>query len=292
MNGRSRGRPPRDPIDQLRARIWYWHVRGRSDLSDYALSRRFAPRISSANGDAPKAFERIRRRGVVPSDGNHQRRDFSLVARVDADPEFRGTRDVYESPFWDLVRNPSMNVNEIRSMIDRLMVILGLARPSPIMWGTLGRPFPARKPDRLYREGLKKIVAHRNLNALALLAALFREALLFVELQYAMLLQNEFERASRLHNERLRALGKRTYLARFRDDIERDLKEFEQIGGYRLLMCSAERDRTNLFEDLRVPLMNRGCGSGAEAPTIQRFGHPVTTTDGRHAKSAPYLEIV
>ncbi len=266
MKRRGRGRPPRDRVDQLRARIWYWHVRARSNLSEYALSRRFAQPIPPPSGEPPKAFTRIRQQGIVPSEGNHRLRNFSLVTQVDADPKFRGTRDVYDSPFWELVRNPSMSLDELRPLIDRLMVDLGLARPNILMTSELGRAPLLPKPSQAYKEGLKKITVHRNLDALALLAALFRESLLFVELQYASLLQREFEKAAYRVINRLRAFGDQEHLSKLRNDLDRDLREFELLGMGRLTTCSTDPNRTNMLDSIRTPPMDR--------PLWKRLGGP------------------
>lgn len=184
-------------------------------------------------------------------------RNFSLVTQVDADPEFRGTRDVYDSPFWELVRNPSMSLDELRPLIDRLMVDLSLARPNILMASELGRAPPLPKPSQAYKEGLKKITVHRNLDALALLAALFRESLLFVELQYASLLQREFEKAAYRVINRLRAFGDQEHLSKLRNDLDRDLRELEFLGVGRLTTCSTNANRTDILDSIRSPLMDR-----------------------------------
>lgn len=266
MKRRRRGRPPRDRVDQLRARIWYWHVRARSDLSEYALSRRFAQPIPPPSGEPPKAFTRIRQQGMVPSEGNHRLRNFSLVTRVDADPKFRGTRNTYDSLFWELVRNPSMSLDELRPVTERLMVGLGLARPNILMISGLGRAPLLPKPSQAYKEGLKKITVHRNLDALALLAALFRESLLFVELQYALLLQREFQKAAYRLIGRLRAFGDQEHLSKLRNDLDRDLQEFEFLGVGRLTTCSTDPNRTNILDSIRSPPM--------DIPLWERLGGP------------------
>lgn len=193
----------------------------------------------------------------MPSEGNHRLRNFSLVARVDADPEFQGTRDIYDSPFWELVRNPSMSLDELRPLTERLLVGLGLARPNILMTGRLNHAPLLPKPGHAYKEGLKKITVHQNLDALALLAALFRESLLFVELQYALLLQREFEKAAYRLIDRLRALGDQEHLTKLRNDINRDLRELEFLGVDRLTTCSMEPNRTDIVDSIRSPLMDR-----------------------------------
>lgn len=255
MTRRGRGRPPRDPVDELRARIWYWHVRERCNLSDYALSRRFAS--NGADGTAPKAFERIRREGVVPSDGSHRQRSFGLIARVDEDPEFRGTRESYDSPYWELARNPAMDLEDVRLVIARTLALLGLARPNTLMWRRMSDELPLPKPTRAYKDGIKRIVMRRHLNGLALLAALFRESLLLVELHYAVLLEKALQTASFRFAERLRALGNREHLSMFKESIDSDAEFLLSFATERLLRCSSEPDRTNLLESPRIPVIDR-----------------------------------
>lgn len=125
-----RGRPPRDPLDTLRARIWYWHVKITSGMTDYQLNQCFiGSRTIPKRGDIPgKAFERIRRVGVVPRHGDES----GLVERVDSHVSGYGTGAVFRSDFWLLLREPDMELSELKRFIWGLSLLLGVSRPKRI----------------------------------------------------------------------------------------------------------------------------------------------------------------
>ena len=105
----KKGRPPRDPILKFRTLFWYWSVRGKSGLKDGDLDREFSNAEEDGKkrdyADRVRIFEDIRKSGCTISKGNHKRRKFDLIERVNAHPELAGSADVYNSPFWKILSN-------------------------------------------------------------------------------------------------------------------------------------------------------------------------------------------
>ena len=109
------GRPPNSEIERLRAMFWYWYIKSRTDLNDGQLDVFFA---EDENGnkysmpDRPRIFESIRLRGTTPSEGNHPRRKYNLIDKVDADPRFKGSKNLITSPFWDLLDSNPVDIDK------------------------------------------------------------------------------------------------------------------------------------------------------------------------------------
>lgn len=190
----QRGR--KDIAGRARAVFWYYAVRHLSGLSDEALDRKFV--MMGSDGyergiGRPHAFRRIRVFGADPgyretrraAEGLDDRpiRDFRLVDVVAREPGLEHTRAVYESPFWRLITPPAPTLDEIQRIIANLLDAAGLYRAtdqdillgktflkdtSPFVTGT--------KCEKRYATGLMDIGHRGELDDLALLGALAREA--------------------------------------------------------------------------------------------------------------------
>lgn len=196
---RRKGRPKADPVDRLRVKIWYLAVKSRGDWSDYRLDEIFASEDGERRGaDRLRAFETIRRFGTTPSKGTYRRRRFDLISRVDAHPDFAGTAAIYHSAFWDLLKARKMGLVEARDFAEQCMSRCNVHRPSEKLQDIIDFALsemrhknPRVKNSDLYAGALNKIVARMplDLNTLALIGGLFREAYLVCSLETAEFLK-------------------------------------------------------------------------------------------------------
>lgn len=192
---RRRGRPKADPVDRLRVKIWYLAVKSRGDWSDYLLDEVFASEDGERRGaDRLRAFETIRRLGTTPSKGTYRRRRFDLISRVDAHPDFGGTAVIFHSAFWDLLKARQMGPVEARDFARQCMSRCHVHRPSGKLQDIIDFALSERrhknplvKNSDLYAGALNNIVARMplDLDTLALVGGLFREAYLVCSLETA-----------------------------------------------------------------------------------------------------------
>lgn len=116
-----------------KAKIWYWAIRKLSGWSDYKLDKAFAyssDLISRdiTGTDRPRVFERIRTDGKIPIWRGYITSEQELVERVSNHSLFRGMREIYESPFWDIVKRPPSTLRETNSIIESMLESYGLTR--------------------------------------------------------------------------------------------------------------------------------------------------------------------
>lgn len=202
------GRPLTDPVDRLRTRIWYNAVKARGGWSDYQLDIEFARNEDEPRPTGPertRAFEQIRREGTVPSPGTHPRRSYDLVQRVESHPEFRGTAGYFNSRFWDIVRAGEMSLQEAHAFVSDLMATCQIYRPSANSYDLIFYLAPAEvlaaihasdQRRNLYDGCLTAVISKLplNLDTLALIGSLFREAYLVSALEVATTLSNQLLR--------------------------------------------------------------------------------------------------
>lgn len=198
----GRGRPPLDEADQLRAKVWYSAVKARGNWSDYKLDVEFAREEDEerrCGADRRRAFEEVRRTGSVPTQGAHPKRSFDLVRNVDAHPEFSGTAKYFHSPFWDLLKGRTMALPEAHAFVAKCLATSNVYRLSnelhfvqrclPVNGRLL---VPAEMPDHLvYAAALDNLIKQTpvDLDLLALIGGLFREAFLVCALEIASVLK-------------------------------------------------------------------------------------------------------
>lgn len=186
---KKRGRPPSDPVDQLRAKIWYLAVKARGNWSDYRLDIEFVhePDEQKLNGsDRRRSFERVRRHGIVPSSGTHRLRRYDLIKQVDAHPNFVGTAGYFYSPFWRLMKLQLETPVDLITFVQQCLTACRIHRASgelELVLDIARKELPSKesiRPSRIdiYTASLEMAFADSliNLDALALLGGLYREA--------------------------------------------------------------------------------------------------------------------
>ena len=124
-------RPKLDVSFRIRARVWYYAVKDREKLSDYALGKKFA----MVDDDEPEGatssiriFDPIRRNGALPSRGGHPKRKYDLVMRVEETKHYHGTAKIIDSPFWRLIEKPNLPLKDIRDIVVDCIKVLELAK--------------------------------------------------------------------------------------------------------------------------------------------------------------------
>lgn len=197
------GRPKTSALDRLIAKVWYWSVRRIEGWSDAKLSVQFIPDAEGQRqvpGFHSKAFARTRTLGTIPTTGGrrHAKRNFDLVALVDAHPDFHGTAEVMHSPFWDLLRANPGDLAAATAMVERVSSVLGLTRiygeEAFLTWAECERTALLGTCIGIRSDGidgfevlLQRALGERlpDLDVLALLGAMYREACLSFRLKEA-----------------------------------------------------------------------------------------------------------
>ncbi|PWB40329.1 MAG: hypothetical protein C3F19_11430 [Rhodocyclales bacterium] len=117
-----------------------------------------------------------------------------MISRVDAHPDFAGTAAIYHSAFWDLLKARKMGLVEARDFAEQCMSRCHVHRPSEKLQDIIDFALSERrhknprvKNSDLYAGALNKIVARMplDLDTLALVGGLFREAYLVCSLETA-----------------------------------------------------------------------------------------------------------
>lgn len=199
------GRPKNSDLQKLRVQLWYHAVKSRGNWTDYRLDMRFGqaegPIVTDGSGRT-RVFSVIRKKASIPCTGNHHHRTFDLVERVESDPNFRGTRSIIRSIFWDLLELPPADLKVSRSFVSTCLEQLNLTRLSDIdaldwVW------YMSEELFRVDRGSLKSGGASPyeaclvdatkglplDLDLLALFGGLFREACLSCNLKTAEIAQ-------------------------------------------------------------------------------------------------------
>lgn len=185
-------------VQALRVKTWHSKVKSLCNYSNYRLDLIFDLEYLAGKRTAEerqKIFEsamagRMSAKHLYPSDGPN------LIRRVDEHPRFAGTASIYYSPLWPLLDATSMNVSEAAGIVANCFNLLGLYRPTSVIWELtplirmVGRNNPAsdewlqKKLPTYVRLALAK--KGENLDTLALVGALFREAYLSCVLPAAL----------------------------------------------------------------------------------------------------------
>lgn len=130
----QRGRPVGNKeLRVLRSKTWYLSVKHRSGLNDCQLDVMFGTGPNQAprgTADRIKVFEAIRVNGSIPASGTSNKRGFDLAAYVDCHPDYAGTAAILNSPFWRLMEDHQMSLEQIREMVVECIELLELAKVS------------------------------------------------------------------------------------------------------------------------------------------------------------------
>jgi hypothetical protein len=201
----KRGRPTKDPVERLRVKVWYLAVKARKGWSDYRLDQEFAwdeNQMPRRGADRLRVFECIRRRKTVPTPGDDGRRGCDLIARVNSHADFAGTAGIFHSSFWPLLKGRHMGLAEAHDFVKIQMERFDIHRPSWTLdfilyhsrFADIRRNCPGIGDTRIYAISLKDAIADSevNLDLLALVGGMFREAYFVCALETAGALKRLF----------------------------------------------------------------------------------------------------
>lgn len=192
---------PRTDI-ALRARNWIWYslVQSESLLSDDDLDRVFVL-LADEDPKRPRTFARIRRMGSAPTDIRGYRKKSSIYAAVHSQENrrngnFEHARRAFESPLWEILTERDLSQERIQEIIWTITRARGLTRVDRHELDDLNAII--RDTDLLKSIGLSiadkdcltDVYLPQDLDAVAVLAALYREALATHNLKRAAFLQN------------------------------------------------------------------------------------------------------
>jgi hypothetical protein len=202
---RKRGRRFLDRAERLRVAVWYWTLRARG-FNDYQLDLMFDgedPSTPARGVNRKRKFETIRERYSLP--GRSREEKFAFVKRVDAHPALRGTTKTYFSEFWSLMTFWELPHQEARRLLNNCLRRLGLKRLT--YWSSEEYRKAFKRAARLkpnqefsaisfYKTLLQQALKGRpiDLNLLALVGALYKEAYLAQDLRLALIYGEEYFR--------------------------------------------------------------------------------------------------
>ena len=202
------GRPQNSEIERLRPKFWYWYIKSLTDLNDSQLDVLFAEDEEGNKysiSDRPRIFESIRLRGTTPSEGDHPRRKYNLIDKVDADPRFKGSKNIITSPFWDLLDSSPHDSDRNTKILNELFKRLNLTRfdyTDKFFWDFMAAPAEQKDRNGISRHFISDFEHNfnhaisfipDNLDLMALVGALYRESCLSFQLENAIVLSKYFE---------------------------------------------------------------------------------------------------
>lgn len=201
------GRPPLDEAERIRRRIWFDSVMSKSTMTLYDMDCKFdlnfKSRVSRKTSDSRrrKLFEDLRDKDIMPFRGHEAK----FVYRVESEPGFQNTAFLYTSYFWDFVRKKPLSLLEIRSLIFKILDSYSLFSKQENFDDTNETETEIavyiKNHETLMgftqfqlQRSLLLVINHitSDLDKLALIGALFREAYMAGNLHNAVFLENVF----------------------------------------------------------------------------------------------------
>lgn len=114
INPRGRGRPPTDPIDRLRTRLWFHVVQLQSGLSSaYAIEMALdGERVRKRESDVsrPRKWDQYKKGTKVPQDKPGER---NCIEQAEA--HYPGTAVWFRSPIWRLLKRETLDRRAIEA---------------------------------------------------------------------------------------------------------------------------------------------------------------------------------
>lgn len=189
----GRGRPEADIAERLRNWGWVWLVKQESGLSYEKLDNTFVQRET---GGRLRVFQQIAMRGSSPQSqaGSRARRD--LFKAVHSGGRFQTAHNWFNSPIWELLTQPGLSEDYFRAYVRKAIADSEAFRiePKDTLWAewVLGNKEPALAMgvNRVYSASIHYFTNNNSANAVALLAAMYREAHADFEVDVANILFN------------------------------------------------------------------------------------------------------
>lgn len=175
----QRGRPKLDLALRARNLMWYWLLRAETGLGDDQLDRAFA----HPNPDLrTRSFYKIRSGASSPDTMRGYRGHESLLDRVHRQGRYADIYRAFASPLWRILSNRQMTVDDFRQIIAAHIDSKGWfrfedreAKVATRIWGK-SEPALESGVGPVTSAMLHHLIEARDIDCIALLCALFREA--------------------------------------------------------------------------------------------------------------------
>jgi len=130
---KKRGAQRKHWAESARVWAWYYEIKKRTDWSDYKLDLEFALRPEDRHpaertGYKPRVFEYIRENARQPKKKSQYRSIEEIVVAVEADPKFKGTREIYEAEMWDVFQENEVTPACVHARVIRILEANELVR--------------------------------------------------------------------------------------------------------------------------------------------------------------------
>lgn len=199
-----RGNPGRNHAQRLLARMEYDFVKfRRRHWSDAKLDREYA--LSDLEKDKRSTADRSYVFAHAKSPKRGRPLPEYVLRRLEIEPDMQGLREIAGSTFWKLAENPPSTRRTAQKLVDECLKTLRLVRlPVGLEEAWLSRKWRAakqldanvqwREGDEIVRDRIEQLSMQfpNNLNLIALLGALYREACLSFEPEAASYLGIRF----------------------------------------------------------------------------------------------------
>ena len=192
------GRPATDIAWRLRNWVWYCQIKKAIPLSDEALDAKYLV-WEPHSVTRRRLFQRIRSVGSEPDSGEDDNSDESIFQRVHAEstPLLDGAKDNFNSLLWKMLAKPGYAQREHANIIDGIVAARGWYRASAEDIA-VGKYFIEDDPAfgwhsdhvNVYSSMLTSLESEPGAVNLALLGALFHEAMSVVDLETAAALRD------------------------------------------------------------------------------------------------------
>ncbi|WP_199099128.1 hypothetical protein [Dyella sp. ASV21] len=199
------GHPPTDVASRLRNWAWYWTVKQATGCSDERLDELYLP--ESPKGNRRRFFQRVRSVGSDPTRLRGDLDGISVFQRIhdgSGAPALQAAERDFKSWLWIMLTQPAIRIEDHQQFINQLLAERGWYRlrdedrrivatfmaGDPAFGGTDGR-------DHVYSAMLSYLETHPTADHVALLAALFREAMTEVALTQAISLRSSLQKCAR-----------------------------------------------------------------------------------------------
>jgi len=204
---RRRGRPKLDIALRTRNWVWYWMLKTKSGLSDDELDHTF---LKIVEGVRPRLFFRIRAVGSSPDEMlrcGSRKTVYQLVDRK-APGRYRHAQECFRSPLWRILTERDLAIGEFTKIAAGLIEKRGWYRATKEL-AQLGRTFlghhePAFETNvgPTYSAMLHHLAASADIDSIALLSALFREAHAAFDLEKANAIQIALKAATAVFRQK------------------------------------------------------------------------------------------
>jgi hypothetical protein len=198
-NRTNAGQPPTDIVWRLRNWVWYCQIKKATQLSDDALDAKYLSDTTAASGARRRLFQRIRGVGSNPTQPRVDLLNQSVFDRVhsESSPALDAAAQNFRSPLWHMLAERGYAQREFANIIEGLVAARGWYRASTEDFALAEYFFqddPAfgGRSDRenVYSSMLTSLESSPSANNIALIGALFREALEAVDLKLAEVLRS------------------------------------------------------------------------------------------------------